>query len=159
MRWRTTCSSSARETRISVSRPGHGDVDRRLRVRRQGLLGRGALGPQAGHRGTDGGIGGVELAQLPVEGGVDVGQHGVVDVDAAEALQPFGGAEQLGSVVAVAHDGGVEGAATEVEHGDGLAGFEPAEVGVVAGRRLRLGHQLDVVDARPSGRPPAAGRA
>ena len=60
---------------------------------------------------------------------------------------PSGVPEQLGPVVAVADDGGVERPAAEVEHGDGLARLEPAEAGVVAGGGLGLGHQLDVVDA------------
>ena len=129
-------------------------MDRRLGVRREGLLGRRALRPQAGHRGADGWIGGVELAELPVEGGVDVGQHGVVDVDPAEAFQPLGGPEQLGTVVAVADDGGVEGPAPEVEHGHGLARLEPAEAGVVPRCGGWFGHQLDVVDpGHPGGLP------
>ena len=80
-----------------------------------------------------------------------MGQHGVVEIDAAEPLEALGRAEELGPVVAVAHDGGVERAATEVEHRHRLAVLETAEVGVVAGGRLWLRHQLDVLDAGEAG--------
>ena len=62
--------------------------------------------------------------------------------------------EQLGTVVADAHDGGVERPATEVEHGDGLAGAEPAEAGIVPAAATGSGIELDVADpGDPAGLP------
>ncbi len=121
-------------------------MHRRLGVGGECFLGGRALSPQPGQPGPDGGITAIQLAELAVQRGIHVGEHGVIDVDPAEALQAFGRAEQFGPVLAVAHDRGVERPTSEVEDGDGLAGLEPAEAGVVTGGGLGLGHQLDVVD-------------
>ena len=60
-------------------------------------------------------------ASATVEGGVDVGEHRLVEVEPAEALEALRRAEHLGAVGGAADHGGVERAAAEVVDGDGLA--------------------------------------
>ena len=57
----------------------------------------------------------------PPEAVVDVREHGVVEVDPAEAFDALGGAEDVDADVALAQHGGVEGAAAEVVDRDGVA--------------------------------------
>ena len=83
--------------------------------------------------------------ELAADDLVHMGEHGVVEVDPAEALQPLGGSQQLG-LVAAADDGDVEGAAAEVVHGDQVAGRDPAQPHVVQGGGLRLAEQGDRVE-------------
>ena len=52
---------------------------------------------------------------------VDVGEHRLVEVDAAEALDALGSTERLEAVGGLAQHGGVEGAAAEVVDGDDVA--------------------------------------
>ena len=61
---------------------------------------------------------GVERGERAAEAAVDVGEHGLVEVDAAEALDALGLAEDLEAVAGLAQHGGVERAAAEVVDGD-----------------------------------------
>ena len=53
------------------------------------------------------------------------GEHGFVEVDAAEALDALRLAEDLEAVGGLAQHRGVEGAAAEVVDGDDVAGLDP----------------------------------
>ena len=83
--------------------------------------------------------------------GPDVLEHHLVEVDAAQPLQPLRPAEQPETGrpgagrrgVALAHDGGVERAAAQVVHGDRGAGPDPLGGGVVQRGGLRLGQERD----------------
>ena len=52
---------------------------------------------------------------------------------------PFGSPSCSKPVGGPAQDGGVERAAAEVVHGDGIAGLHPLAAGVVHGRGVGLG--------------------
>ena len=65
-------------------------------------------------------------------------EHGVVEVEATEALESLGGTEQLAGAVAAAHDRDVERATTEVVDRDDVAGLHPSEVHVVRARPPRV---------------------
>ena len=101
--------------------------DRHLGVDRQRLLGRDAVGTQREHGRDARRDRRCRSRQRPVERGVDVGEHRVVEVDAAEALETLGRAEQPAPLGTDPHDRGVERAAAEVVHGDGVAGRQPTE--------------------------------
>jgi hypothetical protein len=111
--------------------------DRRLGVDRQRLLGQDAVLAQPGQR--DGGlrVAHVQLRQRSPGAVVDVGQHRVVEVDAAEAFDALRGAQDVDAGSAFAQDGGVEGAAAEVVHRHDVAVGELAGGGVV--RRCGFG--------------------
>ena len=77
-------------------------------VRGQGFLGGDALVAQ-----PDGGTGGsrigrVEAGDCAVEGLVDVGKHGLVEVDAAESLDAFRASEDVEAVLGGAQNGRIE---------------------------------------------------
>ena len=76
-----------------------------------------------------------------------MGQHGLVEVDAAQALDPLGRAEQLEARIGPAKGGGVERATAQVVDGDDLAGRHPLGRRVVDRRRLGLGEQAGVAQA------------
>ena len=145
--------------RTSVWMPGQRDRDRRVGVGRQRLLGAAALVAQPGLTDADLRVGRVGGRHEPAERRVDVGEHGLVDVDAAEALHALGRAEQLEAGLGLADDRGVERAAAEVVHGDDLAGFDPLLAGVGDGGRLGLGDEhdpLEVEAGEPGGLPEQA---
>ena len=93
------------------------------------------------------GVGQVEFGECSAGAGVDVGEDGVVEVDAAEAFDAFGGAEDVDADGAFAEHGGVEGAAAEVVDGDGVAVGEVAGGGVVGGGGFGFGDHAGVGDA------------
>ena len=70
-----------------------------------------------------------------------MGEHGLVEVDAAEALDALGRADQLEAVAGLAQHGGVERAAAEVVDRDDVAGADPLGRGVVDRRGLGLGDE------------------
>ena len=131
---------------------GNGNRDRGVGVLGEGFLGAHALVAEHGEGLADIGLGAVELGELPVEGGLDVREHRLVEIDAAEALDAVGGAEHLEAVVVEADHRGIEGAAPEVVDGDGVAGVELPDRRVPAGRRTRFGDQLDRVEPGDLGR-------
>ena len=149
---RIIASNSLRVRRTSVWRFGQHDRDRHVGVGRQRLLGLDALATQPGHGGDDRGVVEVEAAERRRRGcSDDVGEHGVVEVDAAEALDALGLAEDVEAVGPLAQDGGVEGAAAEVVHGDDRARLDPLLAGVVRRRRLGLGEEPGDADVGLAG--------
>ncbi len=131
--------------------PGQQHRDRHVGVARQRLLGVDALLPQARHRSLRRGLLGVEPVEPVLHGLAHVGVHGLVEVDAAEALHALGGADDLEPLLTAAHHGGVERAAPQVVHGDHRAGLEPALRGVERGRGDRFGQherriEVDLAD-------------
>ena len=97
-------------------------------------------------------VGRVDLAQVLVDRRVHVREHGVVEVEAAEALEPLGRAQQLTGAVAAAHDGDVERPAAEVVDRDGVARVHAAEVQIVQCRGFGFAEQCDALDARDATR-------
>ena len=126
---------------------GERDRNRRLAVERERFLRTGALHAELGERAPHGGVGRVDLAQVLVDRRVHVREHGVVEVEAAEALEALGRAQQLTGAVAAAHDGDVEGAAAEVVDRDGVARVHATEVQVVQRRGFGFAEQRDALDA------------
>ena len=121
-----------------------------LGVRGQGFLGRDALVAQPDDRIGGAGIGRVEAGDGAVEGVVDVGEHGLVEVDAAEPLDAFRAAENVEAVLGGAQNGRIEGAPAEVVDRDQRAQVEAIVAGVVRGGGLGLGEQVDLAQ---SGQP------
>jgi hypothetical protein len=117
--------------------------DRHLGVAAQCLLGLGALAPDARDGGQHGRIGVVELREGVGHALEDVFEHGLVEVDAAEPFETLRPADQPEVDVALAHDRGVERAATEVVDRDRGPGAHPLVRGVGHGRRLGLGQERD----------------
>ena len=142
---RIIVSNSPRVRRTSVCSDGQEHGDRRLGVRGERLLGQHAVLAQAHDRAGGGRVREVERGDRAVEGAVDVAEHGLVEVDAAEALDALGRTEDLEAAARGAQDGGVEGAAAEVVDGDGGAVGDPLVGRVVRGGGLRLGDHRDVV--------------
>ncbi len=123
--------------------------DGRLGVDRQRLLGRDAVLPQPGQGDAGLRVAQVELAERAAGAEVDVGEDGVVEVDAAEPFDALGAAEDVDADGrALAQHGGVEGAAAEVVDGHRVAVAEVPGRGVVGGGRLRLGDHPRLRDAR-----------
>ena len=123
--------------------------DRHVGVGRERLLGLGALPAHPRDGGQHGGVGVVEVGERDRQPRPDVLEHDLVEVDAAEPVEPLRPPEQpeprgpergLGPV-GLAHDGRVERAAAQVVHGDGGPGRDPLLRGVVQRRGLRLGEQ------------------
>src|SRR5690606_29046863 len=79
------------------------------------------------------------------DGLADVGDERGVDVEAAEVAQAAVGEDAEGAVGSAFDDGDVEGAAAEVEDGEGLAGADGVVEarGVVVGGGDRFGDELD----------------
>jgi hypothetical protein len=117
-----------------------------LGVDREHLLRRGALPAQPGDRGEHRGVGRVELVPRRPERLLDVLEHDLVEVDAAEAFEPFRTAEQLEAAHvahALAHHGSVERPTAQVVDGHDRAGIHTLRAGVADGGRLRLGQHQD----------------
>jgi hypothetical protein len=115
-------------------------------VQRERFLGQHAVLPQPGQR--DGGlrVAHVELAQVAAGGVVHVGQDRLVEVDATEALDALRRTQDLQAPGLLAHDGGVEGATTQVVDRDDLAVVQPAGRRVVGGGRRGLRHHQRRLD-------------
>ena len=79
--------------------------------------------------------------QRVAEGGADVREHGLVEVDATEALDALRLAERLEAVAGAPQHGGVERAAAEVVDRDDVAHVDALTGGEVHGGRLRLGDE------------------
>ena len=147
MRWRSTCSSSPRDTRISVLRPGTATcTDVSVSDESASLAAVHSARRRASPARTAGSLPSSSRSWPSSAASTWASTAWSTSIPPRRS-KPFGRAEQLGPVLAVAHHRGVERATSEVEDGDGLAGLEPAEAGVVTGGGLGLGHQLDVVDA------------
>ena len=145
-RGRTAASNSARVMRTSVVRPGNRTAIV-VSVSADSASLAATHSARSSQRGAAHvGVVAVHRPQRAVERGVDVGEHRLVEVDAAEAVEALGPPEQLGAVGAEAHDGGVERPPTEVVHGDGVAGAEAPEPGVVPRRGDRFGDERDVAE-------------
>ena len=75
-----------------------------------------------------------------------MGEHGLVEIDAAEPLDPLGRPEDLEALGGLSQHGGVEGAAAEIEDADDRAGLDALLRGVVDRCCLGLGERHDVVE-------------
>ena len=99
----------------------------------------------------DGGPGtlrvGIKVLELAIESLADVCKHGLIEVNPAEPLEPFGLTEQLESVVRAAQYGGVERAPAEVVDGDDGTPLDSFLRGIMDGGCFRLGDQHDVAQA------------
>ena len=113
-------------------------------VRGQGFLGGDALVAQPDGGAGGSGIGRVEAGDCAVEGLVDVGEHGLVEVDAAESLDAFRASEDVEAVLGGAQNGRVESAPAEVVDRDQRARVEAIVAGVVRGGGLGLGEHVDL---------------
>ena len=83
-----------------------------------------------------------EDGAIGAEGAQHVGEHGLVDVDAAQALDALGSTQRLEPPVGPApEDGGVERAAPQVVHRDRSAGGEALGLRVPGRGGHRLGQQ------------------
>jgi hypothetical protein len=111
------------------------DVD----VAGQRLLGLDAVAPEPGERRHGGRVVGVERLDGLAHRRLDVVEHGLVEVDAAQALDALGLAEDLPPRGVATEDGGVERAPAQVVDGDDGARLHPLLGGVVDGGRLGLG--------------------
>ena len=113
-----------------------------------GVLGEHLLGPPAGvaelgQRRRHQRVVGVEPLEEVGGVGPHVLEHGGVDVDPAQLVDPFGRAEADGPpVVADPQDRGVERAAAEVVDGDHGSGGRAGDRGVVGGRGVGLGAEV-----------------
>ncbi len=120
---------------------GQEDLDRRIRIGRQRLLGPPAFLPQTGEGGERGRVVRVQLDPGRSNDGHRAGEERLVEVDPAEPLHAFGTAELLEPGLGLAQDGRVERAATEVVDRDDRAGRHALLPGVVDGGRFGLGQQ------------------
>ncbi|GAA3248465.1 hypothetical protein GCM10017691_58650 [Pseudonocardia petroleophila] len=135
--------------RAARPRQQHRDGD--LGVAAQRLLGLGAVAAHAGDGRQRGGVGGVEAGEHLGQAVADVVEDGLVEVDAAQALQALGPPEQAEPGgpgtgprrVGLADDGRVERAAAEVVDGDRGARLDALGRGVVQGGGLGLGEVGD----------------
>ena len=122
--------------------PGHRHRDRRIGVGGEGLLGPPALRSQSGLGGQGLGVGAIGTRHCAPEHGVDVGHHGLVEIDAAEALHALGVADQLESILGAPHQGGIEGAAAKVVDCNDLTRCDLLLAGIGDGGGLGFGQQL-----------------
>ena len=113
-------------------------------VRGQGFLGGDALAAQPDGGAGGPGIGRVEAGDCAVESSVDVGEHGLVEVDPAESLDAFWASEDREAVLGAAQNGRIESAPAEVIDRDQRARVEAIVVSVVRGGGLGLGEHVDL---------------
>ena len=119
--------------------PGQQHRDGGLGVRGQGFLGGDALVAQ-----PDRGAGGLRISRVQagdraVQRPVDVAEHGLVEVHAAEPLDAFRAPQDVKTVLGGPQHGRVEGPPAQVVDRDQRAGVEVIGAGVMRRGSLRLG--------------------
>jgi hypothetical protein len=115
---------------------GEGDGDEGVDVGGEGFFGFDAVSAESGEADGDFGVVGVEWG---VEDAEDVSEDGLVEVDAAEVFDAFGGAEGAESGVGFLQDAGVEGAAAQVVDRDLVAWIDSGLGGVLGGGGFGFG--------------------
>ena len=151
MRARAAASNSSRVIRTCVCRPGAViEIDASVSVESASFASVQSARSWTSARRTSGSVESSSRS-FPSSAVVDVHDHHLVEVDAAESLEAFGRPEDLGTAFVALHDRRVERAAAEVIDRDDVAGREPTEAGVVHGGGYRLGYEGDRAD---SGQPP-----